>query len=256
MIEAHPRPEDFEKYYNEYSEAIVKSMPDDSPYLRDCHIAKILARAYEMTEAEASERIGRIKGNGTLKIGSTDSHRGQKPKMTGKVRYMTNINVSGNADFEKVKMEHESRHQATIKEIKDIKEFPPHKNAKDQTTMVEKIPFVFDVDGKDVSALVANKVTKGSGSYQDSKMYVFLDKSGDLEAFLKEFGEGETESEAVMKFLKDRLLNRKCEVEISNAKRDTEDEYSMVGKIIKFADVPAATPASEPAKAEPEAPKA
>ena len=252
MIEAFPKPEDFEKHYKYHADSIKKGMPNESTYERDCHVATLLANAYSITEAEARKRICNINDNGTLKI---NSHKGQKPSMTGKVKYMTNINVSGSADFERVKMEHESRHQATIKEINDIKEFPPHKNAKAQTTMVEKIPFVFDVDGKNVSALVANKVTKGSGSYQDSKMYAFLDKSGHLEAFLKAFGEGETESEAVMKFLRDNLLNKKCEIEISNAKRGTDDEYSMVGKIIKFADV--STPASsEPAKAEPETPKA
>jgi len=155
---------------------------------------------------------------------------------------MTTFNVtgSGSGNFERHLLEHESRHKAVIKEVQEIREMADYNDA---SKCIEKIPIVFEVDGKDLSMLATNKVTKGGGSYSNSKLYDVMERAGIIDNFIEVFKEGDVADDDVLEFLRGRIVGRTCEVEIKNANRNKPDkeEYSSVGKIVKFLDSSDAT---------------
>ena len=144
---------------------------------------------------------------------------------------MTTFNVTGGGGFERHKLEHESRHNAVVKEVQEIRTMPDYN---DPAVGIDKIPIVFEIDGKDISMLATNKVTKGSGSFSNSKMYDVMDKAGIIDNFIELFKEGEVSDNDVLEFLRGRIVGRTCEIEIKNANKGKDNEYSSISKIVKF----------------------
>lgn len=149
---------------------------------------------------------------------------------------MTTFNISGKGGFEKHLLEHESRHTAVIKEIQDVMEMADYN---DPSEPIEKIPIVFDVNGKELSMLATNKITRGSGSYSNSKLFDIIDKAGQTDDLTHIFSEGEVDNKDILEFLRGRLVGRTCEVELKTAKlkKPVSEQYSMVSKVVKFTDV-------------------
>lgn len=164
-------------------------------------------------------------------------------KNDGDVKTMTVFNISGKGGFEKHLLEHESRHNAVIKEIQDVMETADYN---DPAERIEKIPIVFDVGGKELSMLATNKITRGSGTFSNSKLFDVIDKAGLTDDLVHIFSEGEVSNADILEFLRGRLVGRICEVELktANLKKPVSEHYSMISKVVKFTDVKGTMPSA------------
>ena len=82
-------------------------------------------------------------------------------------------------------------------------------------------------------------ITKGSGTYSNSKLYDFLEKSDLLKTFKSEWPRisllpDDKQNEAFINFFKDRCLGKICKIMTKTVKKGTPEAYSVVGEIIKF----------------------
>lgn len=147
---------------------------------------------------------------------------------------MAAINLSGKApkgkDFERVTLEDKSRHTATLEDCR-VQEVPDY----DTGRPTEKLIIDWKIDGKLVPMWVNPRVSKGSGRFSNSKLYDVLNILGKLDDFAKRYGdESEIANGELASFMVE-LKGTKAEVEVTNAKRGTPEEYSTIGDIIKKA---------------------
>ena len=147
---------------------------------------------------------------------------------------MSNINLSGKAPagaIERVKLEDKSRHSATLKQAK-VQETADFNNP---NVKINKILIGFTVGKNEVSMWANPKVSKGSGTFSNSKLYDVFNTTKVLDDFAKKVGDADSISEEdLAEFINASLAGKDMEVEISNAKKGTEDEYSNVGDVIKL----------------------
>lgn len=83
------------------------------------------------------------------------------------------------------------------------------------------------------------KVRKGSGTYQNSKLYDVLEKANLLIEFaaawdLIEPMEAKLQNEKFIDFLKDHLLNKKARVNVKTVREGTPERYSHVKEVMRF----------------------
>lgn len=156
----------------------------------------------------------------------------------------TKVNLTGEAQFEnkpRPKLDHEARYTARIVDVKEVLNTKSYNNPNET---VEKIPIVFEMlnvanplDGGKLTLdfWVSNKVTKGSKGYSSSKLYELLEKSKRLDSFAAKFKDAQLiTNEEMVAYLRGALAGLSFEVEVANAKRGTESEYSTIGKVVKL----------------------
>ena len=144
---------------------------------------------------------------------------------------MATINLDGKApegSFERVKLKDLSRHEA---ELADAKIVP----GRDFETgnPINRLLITWKIDNTEVPMWTNPKVSKGSGNYSNSKLYDVLKALNKLDDFAKKYeGKDEISDEELAQYFAS-LKGTKAVVEISNARKDTDDEYSTVSKVIE-----------------------
>ena len=136
----------------------------------------------------------------------------------------------------------EDSYPSVIQEISDIEEY---KVWNEENKMEEKMRIKFRVkDGEDkqheLNMYPKPLVTKGSGTYSNSKMYDVLDKAGLLDEFKKVWEQisvltdPKAKNAAFVDFLQKNLVNKPCKVMVKTVKKGTPEQYSIVKEVIRF----------------------
>ncbi len=156
---------------------------------------------------------------------------------------MVSFNLDGQSPKEDIEREYvpEDSYPAVIHDISDIKTFAVW-NKPNETEEKMVITFAVSVDGKQVNLPMFAKpvVTKGSGTYSNSKMFDLLEVCGLMEEAKKIRDEIEVMDSAELKnktfvdFLSKNLLQKTCKVITKTIKKGTSEQYSVVDKLLRF----------------------
>ena len=152
---------------------------------------------------------------------------------------MVTVNLDGKSPLKERVFIKEDAYNAVISGVSDIREQAKYQNPKETE---EKFNIDFTVttpEGpKEIPMFLTPKVTKGSGTYSNSKLFDVLEKAKLLEDFKKvwdtiEVMDGkENQNKALIDFLQKVLLQKPCKVLTGTSKKGQADQYSVVDKII------------------------
>ena len=137
----------------------------------------------------------------------------------------------------------EDAYEAVITSIGELMEFKtnfPGKDGKLEEKTQEKFPVEWTLktkgyEEKKVTMFLSPRVSKGSGTYSNSKLYDVLEKANLLEKFRKA---NRLLDDEIMTWLKTELKDRLARISVKNTiSKKTGDKYSTVDKVIRFLDV-------------------
>jgi hypothetical protein len=137
-------------------------------------------------------------------------------------------------------------YEAVITKIGEIREFKTAFVNKETGKSEEKTQNKFAIEwkiankgnaeGKIIPMFVGTRISKGSGSYSNSKLYDVLDKAGLIEEFKKA---NKITDDDIMEWLRKKLTDRIAKVITKTVnKNEKEKSYSVVDDIVKFLDNP------------------
>lgn len=154
------------------------------------------------------------------------------------------VNLDGKAPQGDIKREYiaEDNYDAVLNSISDMTQVPVFGKPGETT---QKVIFGFTIQVNqektvDLQMYVRPKVTKGSGDYQNSKMFNVLEKAGVLEAFKKEWDlikvmdTDQAKDNAFINFLRDNFMNKACRVSVKTINKGKPEQYSAVNDIVRF----------------------
>lgn len=148
---------------------------------------------------------------------------------------MVQVNLDGTPTLGRIYIPEEA-YDAEITIISDIKDVESFGQTKEKLT----IEFVVKIPGKNSVAIpmfAAATVTKGSGTYQSSRLYDVLEKAdliSDFAGVWKLIEVADSPNIAFVTYLRQKLAGKKCRVLVKTVKKGTAEQYTTVDRIIKF----------------------
>lgn len=146
------------------------------------------------------------------------------------------INLDGKAkgDGESIKLclISEDVHDGTIEEVVNLKGSNFDSGAEEEKIVINVKPNGFEGI---ISKWCSTKITKGSGTYSSSTLYVIAEKAKLLDQ-IKDQQENLTTAEMLAKFFNEKLKGKKCKVltKTVTSKADATKKYSKIDKFISF----------------------
>ena len=151
----------------------------------------------------------------------------------------------------KVKLPHESRHKGTVFFVSDVYEreaYGDNEGTEEQMT----IYFATNINAILLKMYPNANLTRGYGSYSYSKLYEtlaklnlaepkednktafrLLDREGNQVNPFEDADSNEEINNALEDYLRKNLVGMQVKYEIANSKRNTDEEYSTVSKVVR-----------------------
>jgi len=146
--------------------------------------------------------------------------------------YVVPVNLSGDAPgalYAKVKLK-VGEHKGKFISLEAI-EVPRYDNS---AIKEPKLVFLVQIGENELPFYVNPTITKGSGSFSNSKLYDILEAFGLLDdwAALPSVKENKPVLlPALVKFLEAKIIGKEARVGVKNAKKGTPEEYSTVREV-------------------------
>ncbi len=146
---------------------------------------------------------------------------------------MAVINLEGKVEtFRREKLVDQERYNAVFSKARYVPNVQTLRGVQNKIALDWEV----EVDGRTavLTMLCNTKVTKGSGTYSNSKLYDVFEKLKVLEHFAK-FAAQETEidDEKLIEWINSNIVGKKAVIEVRNINMGTDEEYSIIDKIVK-----------------------
>jgi DNA repair exonuclease SbcCD nuclease subunit len=147
---------------------------------------------------------------------------------------MATANLDGkpSGQYEKVLIV-EDVYQAVLEAVEDKTVEMGNEKFGAKPKIILKWKLTSGLETKTIPQFVAPTVTKGSGSFQSSNLYVMIEKANLLETYKATMpSAGDFPDEKLIEFIKKNLVGKVAKVLVKNTKGD--QPYSLVKEIVNF----------------------